>query len=1211
MSRKDRVKVSIIKEASILTEVTADQVCRFLFATIPREIPMSPSPSQDLQTVLPHEVKVPPSFLTTLHYPILHDASHSGSDFGLIVEIEYEWLCPVVIGMQIGATTVRIDASGPTNSNGTPAKCRVFKTHYSDQDGASIALAQATMIYLPKHLGSQDGPFGAKHALPIDNEVRSEVAFTPHLQNQDPLGKGAEFPEMSLGPLTNQQLDRWNALDLSKARSVPVVSPEPVAPRTDADDATRIAPQRRSDNGVMRFCYVAWTLTNWLGDKGKLRRLKILLEKRNHVGDVTRFTGVVTNRTSLGSSLILSVEVVGTNQLGVITTRAFAEWETDRASSQSTEQTAVKLPTLDARSVIRKPLRWIEETGPFPDVLEGHLAQATFAHANKAALICGNTVLTYREMDQASTLLANRLVELGVQPGHLVGVCVPRSIETVLIVLAVLKSGASYIGIDPDYPSGHLARILNQVSLAVCTQAVRNALPRVQTPVTFLELDTLTDLHGEFLRTSGGNRPEFAYQMFTSGSTGEPRRVGVTSRALLEYIQSLSDLQYCADDVCLHTASFSFSASVRQLFAPLLAGATLVIATSEEIRDPLSRFLLMGRHGVTLWDTTPSTLRQTIQFLETCGAIRAKSLLRASLHRILVTGEPLRWAVIYSLRKWIEKVRIFNLYSQTETAGTVCCYEIREGSSREEGLVPVGKPLPRVRVLILDSDLNESGDGETGEVYVSTSRLASGYIDADPASDGSFVSALEGRKDSGPWYRTKDSGILQDGILTVYGRVDAAINLRGVRFAPIEVELILSRHPIVKEVLAIGHFDDMSEQQLTVFVVAADSHFTTHEITQTLRRLLPSTMQPDQIKILTSFPRLVSGKIDRVSLRLQRDSRTDDTTSEEKISDEVEVALSRIWCAELGVPFVGRKESLYEAGGDSLNAVRIIASIEGEFNRRLPLHVLFAAPTIASVASFLKADKRTKPGAAVLHTAAGESRLFLVPGLGGHSFQFLRLANLLGGHREVYGLDYPAQTVFSVEEIALGMISDLLEVQPLGPYSLAGHSFGGRVAFEIAKQLRARGSDVFFLGFIDASGPIVRHRDRMRRILRQAWRKGVNLKKALRREGLVPLIRRKLGEARGIIPEQYKDDSAVHAATSAERNYLPAPYVGSATLFRTSDERSVPSLLDKGPYLGWRRLVRGELCVVPVSGDHDSMLREPHVASLAAALVEALNPRNH
>jgi amino acid adenylation domain-containing protein len=586
--------------------------------------------------------------------------------------------------------------------------------------------------------------------------------------------------------------------------------------------------------------------------------------------------------------------------------------------------------------------------------------------------------LTYRALNRRAERMAVRLRCLGAGAGSVVALLLPRSVAFVSSLLAVWKAGGAGLLCDPSYPAGRIAFMLADAGAAFVI-----ADPGL---LTELELDAAVrgtgrdpgdpalvvvdpDTGEESILSADGDAPvaasagDPAYIVYTSGSSGEPKGVVIDHGNLVHYARAMRDaLEITAGDRCLHTASFGFSASVRQFVVPLGCGAAVVVAGEPAIRDPLALFDLIRRRRVSVVDFVPSYLQACVQSLESLDPQTRRRLLDNDLRLALSASEPLASTLA---RAWIgmteDRVRLLNMYGQTETTGIVATYPV-EGGPCPGCMVPVGRPIAGSRFYVLDALQRPVPPGVCGEVYVGGRGVGRGYVNRPHLTAECFLEDTLRPASGGRLYRTGDIGRwLPGGLLELVGRADEQIKVRGYRIEPREIEAVLRRHPSVSDATVLlqqrkadhGDTAPVSGDRLVACVTMSDEATVSAETPLNLRgflgRNLPAYMVPAVVVILDAMPRLASGKLDRRSLAGLVADGAARGSHDEALRTPTERSLAGIWGRVLRVASVGRQDNFFDLGGDSLLSVQVVRAAS-EAGLRLGLGDLFQNQTLEALA---------------------------------------------------------------------------------------------------------------------------------------------------------------------------------------------------------------------------------------------------------------------
>ena len=678
-------------------------------------------------------------------------------------------------------------------------------------------------------------------------------------------------------------------------------------------------------------------------------------------------------------------------------------------------------------------------------------AQAT-ATPDAEALRAGGTSLSYGELDLRAEQLALRLTALGAGPERVVGIALPRTPDLVVAVLAVLKSGAAYLPLDPAYPKERLAYIVEDARpvAVLVTGDTAGVLP---------EGTELVLIDGEVTDhqvTRQGPKPDnLAYITYTSGSTGRPKGVLATHRNAVEFVEwTHRAFGPEALEKVLFSTSLNFDVSVFELFAPLLCGGRV------ELVDNLLALTASGTDA-GLISGVPSVM---------AGVAAERP--HAAPHTVTLGGEPIPARLREDLRAAFPGARLVNFYGPTEATIYATAWrsdEDTEGS--EEGSPPLGDPLARNRLYLLDQALRPVPDGIVGEVHLGGGGPARGYLGRPGLTAERFVADPFGTPGE-RMYRTGDLAVRgRDGRLRFVGRADHQVKIRGFRVELGEIEAVLTAHPAVAQAAVTVRQDSRGEQQLVAYVVGTAEPDTLRDH---LARTLPAHMAPATFVPLPALPRTASGKTDRTAL--PDPSAPAVTTSTPRTPHEERLRAIVADVLGLDPSRVGVHDSFFDLGGHSLLTPRLTARIRTDLGTELPLRAVFDTPTVAGLAQRLRSGTSgAAPLDAVLplRTRGGKEPLFCLPPASGLAWGFAGLARHLDPERPLYGLQsqglipgHPRSG--SLHATVAEHIARIREIQPEGPYHLLGYSMGGLVAYDVAVTLQKAGHEVALLAMLDA-----------------------------------------------------------------------------------------------------------------------------------------------
>ena len=423
--------------------------------------------------------------------------------------------------------------------------------------------------------------------------------------------------------------------------------------------------------------------------------------------------------------------------------------------------------------------------------------------------------------------------------------------------------------LDPAYPEEHVAFVLDDANVAVVVTE-EGLRPRAGTrKVVCLDAEAdITDAESVRNPVSGATPSNLAYVLYTSGSTGKPKGVMITHANLTHYVHAMrATLGISADDRYLHTASFAFSSSVRQLAVPLSCGASVVLARSETIRDPQALFEVVKQERVSIIDLVPSHWRMCQQVLAGLAPASRAALLTNQLRLILSASEPLPSDLTREWAVFRHGARLINMFGQTETTGIVTVYPIPSGDSDSTRVVPIGRPIPNTQAYVLDSSRQLVPIGVWGELYIGGAGVGLGYLNDPELTAERFVPDPFSSSAGARLYRTGDVvRYLPNGDLEFSGRVDHQMKVRGYRIEPGQIEAVVAQHPAWRE-SAVAIEEDAGEKRLVAYVVRNPRvPASTRELRDFLKQKLPDYMIPSRIVELPALPRTPNGKVNWAAL---------------------------------------------------------------------------------------------------------------------------------------------------------------------------------------------------------------------------------------------------------------------------------------------------------------------------------------------------------
>ncbi|WP_329100841.1 amino acid adenylation domain-containing protein [Micromonospora sp. NBC_01699] len=877
-----------------------------------------------------------------------------------------------------------------------------------------------------------------------------------------------------------------------------------------------------------------------------------------------------------------------------------------------------------------------EHTGP--TVVERFAEQAART-PETVAVATATQRWSYAHLAATSAAVADGLRDRGITPGAVVGVALDRSPELIAVILGIVRAGATVMPLDTGYPAARLADMIEQAEPAhIVTTARHDTL--FGRPERLVRPEQLTAARPAGNRAAPSADPEgIAYLLFTSGSTGRPKGVAMPHRSLANLVSWQNRIASAASGVTLQYAPLSFDVSFQEIFSTLCAGGTLRLVDEETRRDMPALLRLLDRERVERVFLPYIALQQVAVTSDALGIVPR------GLRVIVSSGEQLRITEeIRRLCAALPGVLLENQYGPTETH--VVTHQMLSGPPADHPeLPPIGTAIDGVRVHVLDARLRPVPAGVTGELYVSGVCLARGYLGRDDLTGERF---LTGPHPYGRLYRTGDLGFtLPDGAIVCTGRADTQVKVRGYRVETAEVELAIgglaAEYPGIREAAVVARVRPGGDAFLAAFLTGDPSTVDSDAVVSRLREALPEYMVPGHVEWLATLPSTPSGKRDDAALRslpLTAPGTAGDNTSPRT---EPERILADILADLLRLPAVGIHDDIFALGGTSLTAMRLVVTIEQRFGTRIPLSEFVAAPTVAALAVRLGVRRaEVAPFHPLVPVKASGTRppLFLVHPMGGNVLCYLPLARRLPSDQPLYalqaaGADPGTEPLRTVAALAADYLEAIRTVQPHGPYTVGGWSFGGFVAFEMARQLRAAGERVDRLILLDtvALNPLLRERYTDEALLgwffwELLWteRGGTSPLQDIP-DGLTSLDDKfayiaRCAADRGVLPAD-SSHAVIRRLFEVYRTnwdatlaYRPHAVDQDLTLLRAHDP--LPKVLEamhgaagslhQDPTNGWHGMTDGRIEVVGVPGDHLSMMEEPGVAQLADTIAALLRP---
>ncbi|MEM6398884.1 MAG: amino acid adenylation domain-containing protein [Cyanobacteria bacterium P01_D01_bin.116] len=616
------------------------------------------------------------------------------------------------------------------------------------------------------------------------------------------------------------------------------------------------------------------------------------------------------------------------------------------------------------------------------------------------AVVFQDEQLTYRQLNQRANKLAHYLQQLGVKPEVLVGICVERSLEMVIGLLAILKAGGAYVPLDPAYPAERLAFALQDTQLRVLLtqQHLVENLPQDQTQVVCLDTDweSISQQSSQNL-ISECTTDNLAYIIYTSGSTGKPKGVLVNHSNVVRLLAATESwYNFNPNDVFSLFHSICFDFSVWEIWGALLYGGKLVVVPYMVSRSPEDFYKLLLTQQVTVLNQTPSAFRQLIQVEESLE--KSHNL---SLRKVIFGGEALQ---IESLRPWFERhgdqfPQLVNMYGITETTVHVTYRPLTKADLELASESLIGRPIPDLQVYLLDSYGQPVPIGIPGEMYIGGAGVVRGYLNRSTLTSQRFIPNRFSNKPNARLYKSGDlARYLPNGDIEYLGRIDHQVKVRGFRIELGEIEAVINQYPAVRETIVVVREDSVNSQRIIAYVVAqTEQTLAISELRSFLESKLPKYMVPGAFVTLEALPLTPNGKIDRKALPVPNTLRPELEQKYVAPQTNIEKQLVDIWAELLGLEKVGINDNFFELGGHSLLATQVISRINKTFDIELPLRRIFEFPTLAKLAKSIENEKvgsnQDRPIQRVsrnieLPLSFGQQRLWFINTLDPNSFAY-------------------------------------------------------------------------------------------------------------------------------------------------------------------------------------------------------------------------------
>lgn len=894
--------------------------------------------------------------------------------------------------------------------------------------------------------------------------------------------------------------------------------------------------------------------------------------------------------------------------------------------AQNLDQPLIQLPLITSAEQHQLLVEWNSPSVNYPQIpIFKHIEAHAVQYPEAIAITCKQQHFTYAQLNQRANQLAHYLTSVGLVAGDRVAVCIQPSLDIGIALLGIFKAGGVYVPLDFNHPIERLTSILEDTQAKVLltqTQLLPN-LPAIA------EHTLCFDQDWEKISAFGTHNPDHvidldqtAYLIYTSGTTGKPKGVMASHRNLVNYILATQErLGFNRHDVMPSVARFTFSIALFELLSPLAAGGTLVLLEREHVLD-FPRFT-QTLEQLTMLHTVPSLMQKLVTYIKEHHLDLQKF---QGMKHVFTGGDTVPPDLLEVLKEVFPNAKVAVLYGCSEVSSLCATFPV----SREQTITKsrVGKPFNNVSIRLYDPHQNLVPIGVPGEIYVGGAGVTQGYLNRDELTQEKFVT-IGGQQ----FYRTGDLGRFgADGNLEFLGRADFQIKLRGIRIELGDIESTLRRAPGVREGVVMACDLGSGEKSLVAYVVLDQAQNPTiPAIRQFLQAKLPDYMVPAGFVVLEAMPLNPNQKVDRRALPLPTPENLAGDQSFVAPRNEWEQQLTAIWEKVLGIQPIGIHNNFFELGGNSLLAVEMLSQVEQLWGKKLLITRLLKSPTVedlAKVVSNMEEDSEESIGLIPLRASGTKPPLFCLYGI----LLYQELTNHLSPDQPVYAIYLPEEIellktgkidlqnayFMGVPNIAVRYLEIIRTHQPHGPYYLAGESFGGVVALEMAQQLKAAGEEVALVSLLDSlspkftpSGKLIQE---VQLYLQRLKKYGFPYFLHIMQKN-TQLAQQKLVNSFSKISERFSsaadttsqtilevtqdegdDDIRAEFRWQMHRSYVPKPYDGRMVLFRAT-ERDQFEICDHD--LGWGTTAVGNFDVFDVPGDHLGILKSPNVQVMA------------
>jgi acyl-coenzyme A synthetase/AMP-(fatty) acid ligase/thioesterase domain-containing protein/acyl carrier protein len=845
----------------------------------------------------------------------------------------------------------------------------------------------------------------------------------------------------------------------------------------------------------------------------------------------------------------------------------------------------------------------------------GHIASVM---GEKIAIRSNDETMTFHQLDERASLVAQSLA------GHFttgrqypVVLLLESGMSVFPAIYGILRAGHFYCAVPAHYPLEYIARLLKEMGESVLLteqyllDRVRDVIPEACRPMIYSRMETSLQ---EFHRPSMDPNA-LAAIYYTSGSTGVPKGVMLSLRDILYIVHNYgTHLGIRPGDRALAARPFGSYSSAVDVFGGLMNGACLV-PYDFRVGGVSGLVSVLKSEGITVF-------RPPVQLARSILEVLPEDEFFPYLRLFFATGDVFYKKDVERLRPFLRRDAVIVHQLASSETGLLTVNKILFNTPLEEEVIPLGKPLPGQEVLILDDKGGIITDGRLGEIGVRGDYIFSGYWRHPEWMPARFVP--DPRDPQKRIFRTGDLGRFRpDGQLVFAGRNDSRVRVKGYSVDLNEVDHAIQTIKGVERSVTVVQVNQSGVKRLVAYVQPiGDSILSPSDLRKSLLRIVPDYMAPYLFVSIDEFPLTYAGKVDRKALPLPDWKQSQSSAEYVSPRDDIEKHMTLLWQKVFGIERIGIHDNFFDLGGDSLLASALFVEIELTYKKRFPLSLLLKHGTVESLAAIVRTQSASNLERLVVLRAEGKNPpLFLVPGGGSDTITFIELVDALGEDQPVYGLEdlfmgtSRSHYALGIQHAAREFIKTIKRVQPGGPYYLGGHSFGGLVAFEIARQLRASGEQVGMLAILDTYPPV--KAKKMGKLSNRVQTHWANIENRPPKEVLGYFARQfkrrlsKLGQTRWLqrlykikwIEDVLWFDHRRYVE-SARSEYAPGIYEGDAVVYRATER---PRSVTWDKTAAWTDYITGKVEFFDVPGLHTHIVKHPHAEHLARLMAEHLS----